>query len=338
MKKKNQRTNSLLQSEFFSPEDSIIQNHNNGSDAERIAASLLAQACKGEIRWGSRQEDGRKIDLLLSFENPYGKEIIPVLCQVKSGKSYGLMSDDKSKVTLKGLSSIRRVSYPILLIWVSKEYSTLFWHIIHPKSTVNSKQLRVESHKVSPFMRYDLMKTFGAKNNSNKGGKGVTIPIKNISLKEKRAFAKKKYISIKKDGNILNPILGSIQLTKLGWRHMFRYSRPRKFKDSSLNTIPYIEKILSKPPSEIYPTEIITSEQTKSNEVKYCYRDTTYLLKYEDVLIYDHVTPGHKAVTVIFKVVESIVYQADWINNPYASQCIKRVATLKSCYYKLKKA
>lgn len=47
------------------------ENIDNGNDAEVLAASFLVMAIGAEISWGSRNEDGRKIDLICSYDHPW---------------------------------------------------------------------------------------------------------------------------------------------------------------------------------------------------------------------------------------------------------------------------
>ena len=63
-------------------------NHDNGNEAEFLSASSLISAFGAEIRWGSRNEDGSKIDLFISFNHPWKEDRIILLVQIKSGNGY----------------------------------------------------------------------------------------------------------------------------------------------------------------------------------------------------------------------------------------------------------
>jgi hypothetical protein len=85
------------------PQQTVPFNHINGYDAEKLAAVRALAACGGEIRWSSRMEEGNKIDLLLSFENPfYRSERLVLAVQVKSGDSYGELTSDGFKLKTSG--------------------------------------------------------------------------------------------------------------------------------------------------------------------------------------------------------------------------------------------
>jgi hypothetical protein len=79
---------SLLKSKkILPPDQSKSSNSLNGSDAETLAASLMVTACRGEVCWGSIEEDNSKIDLILSLERPwYPKERMLVFVCSCSGK------------------------------------------------------------------------------------------------------------------------------------------------------------------------------------------------------------------------------------------------------------
>ena len=53
------------------PQQNRINNIDNGNDAEILAASLLLRSIGSEISWSSRNEDGRKIDLICSYDHPW---------------------------------------------------------------------------------------------------------------------------------------------------------------------------------------------------------------------------------------------------------------------------
>jgi hypothetical protein len=77
-------------------------NAQNNKDAEILAASVLANAFNAEVRWGSRNEDGSKIDLFISYDHPWEKkgERIVVLVQVKSGSSYANVKNKQLKMKM----------------------------------------------------------------------------------------------------------------------------------------------------------------------------------------------------------------------------------------------
>src|SRR5690554_7757419 len=83
-------------------------NISNGNDAETYSASKLLAALGAEVSWGSRNEDGRKIDLIASYDHPWYDERIIFLVQVKSGKSYGVKLPNGFKLLTRAKKEDRK--------------------------------------------------------------------------------------------------------------------------------------------------------------------------------------------------------------------------------------
>lgn len=131
---------SLLKSKKLKiPAQTVSLNSLNGSDAETLAASLIVAACRGEVCWGSREEDNSKIDLILSVEHPWHpKERMLVLAQVKSGESYGVKTQQGFRLKTTAIKAAKRTSHSICIIWVCRESNQAFWSYIHPKEPLKN--------------------------------------------------------------------------------------------------------------------------------------------------------------------------------------------------------
>ena len=143
---------SLLQSiSLPTLQESADFNLRNGNDAELLSASRFVMACGAEIGWGSRNEDGRKIDLIVSYDHPWiEKERILVLVQVKSGKTYGEIQNDGFILKTAAKASAQRTSHSICLIWLDRESNKTFWAYIHPNS-LSGNQEYGKNHIISPI-------------------------------------------------------------------------------------------------------------------------------------------------------------------------------------------
>ena len=98
-----------------------------------MATAILAMAVGGEICWGSRNEDGRKIDLICSYDHPWiPKERIIFLVQVKLGDSYGKRTVSGFKLKTNAITSVQRSTHSMCFIWVDRNTESLFWAYISP--------------------------------------------------------------------------------------------------------------------------------------------------------------------------------------------------------------
>lgn len=300
----------------------------NGNDAEIFTASKMLMALGAEISWGSRNEDSRKIDLIASFDHPwFNKERMLLLIQVKSGRSYGEIISDGFILHQQAVLLAQRTTHSICVIWVDRNKGKAFWAYIHPLSL--RKGLKYGSnHMISPSMRFDLAKCQTSNLPIKVGGAGVIISESNKDLAKSRAEALQKYKKISASG-ILCPFLGKIEFTRIGWRHMFRKTRSKYHKFTSLNLIGYIDKILSDIPSKNYITSL--DHSTKS---EYEYRNTEYVLHYNQVKRYNRIKGDLEDISVFVRIIEEIRYPIDWSNKGNLSQLVERRVVLLSCYYK----
>lgn len=320
---------SLLKSKsIIKPKETKDLNISNGNDAEVYSASVLLKAIGAEVSWGSRNEDGRKIDLICSYDHPWTfKERIIFLVQVKSGPTYGNITPHGFKLFSTAKKSAIRTTHPICLVWVERQTHSAFWAYIHPSSTITNQEYG-NNHRVEPCMRFDIARC-QAKNLPIKiGGKGIIIKELTDNLKNNRLKAIAKYNDLKTKRPIC-PNLGEIEFTRIGWRHMFRKTRSMNYKEKSLNVIPYLGKILSDKPSEIYITKTDFSEQNN-----FSYRNTEYVLKYNEVKLYNSAKLTCEKTTVVIRLIEEIRWPVDWQNNTMLSQNVERRVVLLSSYYK----
>ncbi len=320
---------SLLKSKrIVSPKETRSENISNGNDAEVYSASMLLKAVGAEVSWGSRNEDGRKIDLICSYDHPWiEKERIIFLVQVKSGPTYGIKLASGYKLLAAAKKAAIRTSHPICIIWVDRATNSSFWAYVHPLSTIVN-QTYGNNHRVEPSMRFDIARCQAKNIPLKQGGKGIIISELIGGLSDKRLIALNKYKELKTNPPI-NPNLGLIEITRIGWRHMFRKTRSANFKDKSLNLIPYLGKILEDKPSDIYITNSNFSEQNG-----FTYRNTEYVLKFNDVKLYNKTNNTSEKTTVVSRVIEEIRWITNWENDSMLSQNIDRRVVLLSAYYK----
>jgi hypothetical protein len=305
------------------------ENAINGGDAEVFAMAKALLACRAEGQWGSREDDSAKIDLILTLDHPWhpGERML-VLCQVKSGPSYGEILRDGTGFKLLGAAKVaaKRSSHDICMIWVDRDLSRAFWAFLHPNSKSGVQEYGA-IHEINPTMLFDLARCMAARSpTGSSGGRGVMLPDVTSDIPVRRALALQAY---RKAKSVQSPILGDIELTRLGWRHMFRKSRAAANKNASLNLIPRLEAIL-----KCHPSATAITASDLSDQEGYVRRTCEYLLKYERVNIRRKGDTSPRTVTVHVRVLEEICFPTDWERMAMLSQQVSRRVVLKSAYYK----
>ncbi|WP_284454509.1 hypothetical protein [Cupriavidus campinensis] len=304
------------------------QNSINGSDSESYAMAKIILACRGEGQWGSREEDNSKIDMFFSAAHPWYKgERLVILSQVKSGTSYGETQKSGFRLKTRAKKEAVKTSHEICLAWVDRDANEIYWAYVHPTTSVRSQDYGAY-HRVTPAMIYDLARCANHKRSGSTGGRGIIIRQHSATSidKPRRDRVQLVYRSFKK---ILCPAIGEIELTRLGWRHMFRKGRRRLNKATSMDLIPYLDKLLRQSPSK----HAITEHRTFSSK-GYTYRVCEHLMKYDQVKTIDTATSTTADMVAHIRVIEEIRYPANWECNVMLSQLVERRVVLRSAYLK----
>ena len=170
-------------------------------------------------------------------------------------------------------------------------------------------------------MLYDLPRVIGKQTSNISGGRGVTIGTLASNLKDNRKEAKKIYRDLAAN-KIISPVLGEIEFSRLGWRHMFRITRSEKHKERSLQTIFHINDILKQVPSSHRIADFNQIE-----EDNYIYRQITHILTYSKVMLH-----GKGKIKVNVKLKEETSYPKDWNNDAFLFQKIERRVVFINSY------
>lgn len=315
------------------PKDDRPHNAINGHDAEAYGKSKIGMALSAEINTSSREMDNDKIDFHLNFQHPWESEQLILHFQAKSGEAYGEeISEERFKLIKKVIENQRKATRSTCIIWVSRTTNNVYWSYVHTNSVLETTEYGIH-HQVTPATKYDLVRCFEQHNSRHiplKGAKGIVIRPLKKTFSENREHAKLKYRTLKKS-NILNPVLGKIECTRLAWRHITRKDRKNEFKITSFNTASYLKSVLNTLPSTIALLNC-KYEMSKNNIT----RTTEYILKYEAVMLSVNTSTGprKKPITVVVRTIETIIYPINWTEDSQLSQTVKRAVTLKSFYYK----
>ncbi len=302
------------------------QNPINGSDSESYALAKIILACRGEGHWGSREEDNSKIDLFFSAQHPWheGERLI-IFTQVKSGESYGSTLSHGFKLKAKAKRAAIRTTHPVCVAWVDRDNNRVFWAYVHPTSTASHQEYGAY-HEVGPPMIYDLARCAAIKRTGITGGRGIIIRRRDTNITIRRKNVKAIY---QKLDTVVSPALGVIELTRLGWRHMFRNGRSGKNKASSIDLIPYLKKMLEQLPT----SHAITQHQSLEVRGNH-YRVCEHLLKFDQIQIQKSRSGVLQTVVAHVRLVEEIRYPRNWETNVMLSQLMSRRVVLRSAYWK----
>jgi len=311
---------------IYEPSEGRSKNSVNGSDAESYAMSKFILACRGEGHWGSREDDNSKIDLIFSFEHPwFQSERMMVLSQVKSGSSYGALTTAGFELKGRAKAAASRSSHDICVVWIERNERKAFWTYIHPESASRTQKYGLY-HEVSPATRYDLARCMSQARSGFQGAKGLHIWRRATAISARRRFVKARYKELE---IIKSPVLGEVELSRLGWRHMFRSGRRKDNKATSLDIIPYLNRLLPRWPS----THAITASSTFSAK-GYTYQVREHLLKFHGLTVSFPGDTEKREFCAHIRVIEEIRYPQDWESIVMLSQQVSRRVVLKSAYYK----
>jgi hypothetical protein len=317
----------------ISPKTDRSHNSINGHDGEAYAKSKIIMALGAEVNSSSREMDNDKIDFHLNFQHPWQTEQVILHLQAKSGSEYGReINNERFQLKKKVIEQNRKIAKGVFIIWVNRVTNHVYWAFIHAKSNNETTEYK-KHHQVTPAARYDFIRCFEQQNANHynfKGGKGIVIRELKKTFAENRDFAKSKYKLLKRS-TVVNPALGNISFTRLGWRHISRKDRKKEFKLTSFNITPYLMPILKTLPSEI---SLLNCKYDK-NEINTT-RTSEYILKYDKVILSlnDSSGPKKKSITVIIRLIENIIYPNNWTENAHLSQLLKRSIKVSSFYYK----
>lgn len=172
------------------PLQTRAKNAINGSDAESFIMARILLACRGEGQWGSREEDNSKIDMMMSIEHPWcPKEKMLILCQAKSGASYGRLEPGGGfKLATRAKAEARRTNHAVCVLWIDRDADGGFWAYVHPDSSPKGQRYG-EHHRIGPAMVYDLARSISQAGGRRGGGSGVIIPEGIAAIKVMRSEA-----------------------------------------------------------------------------------------------------------------------------------------------------
>lgn len=253
-----------------------------------------------------------------------------MLTQIKSGDSYGKAQGSGFKLTTRAVKEALKTSHSICVVWVNPDDGACFWAFMRPGSSRVAKNFGGH-HELSPASIFDLARCSAAFLPSARGGGGITIPTIDVATKVKLMHARRQVLTAyNKQKKIFCPSIGHVELTRSGWRHMFRKSRFRAARQTSLEVIPYLSLIANRLPTTHSVTEVKFIDRSDG----WISRGADHLLRYDHIEKYDAQLKTIERISVFIKIREEIRFPTEWRSDAMLSQLVERRLVLISCYSK----
>lgn len=298
----------------------------DGAAGARWASAIVGIAACSENAYTTMDEDGAKVDLKLSFRDPFKpKSLVTVHSQVKSGKSFRAGSSTREQLTLKldqdTLRSLNDSSNLGVIFWVPPPpHSRIYWYAQDPRSEFKSPAKLSRSQYVTPSLRFDLARLASYANWSCSFSQQT---VKAGSSKQILQRARVAYREMK-SAPITHPLVGELGVTRFAWRHVTRRSKSASRRDLSLRIVPYLKKLLSASPDRFVRKDVETLRfGGKIVETRFV------LCWYRNSLVIDQ-----KTYSVLLRIKEEITYPAEWLRWPLSATKVTQTATLASWWCK----
>jgi len=293
----------------------------DGDAGARRCAAVLGVALCAEVVNATLSQDAAKVDLLFSFRDGFDStRLITLHCQVKYGRSYRAESSTKQVLTLNIDRKTIEVlaDYPSLLAWVPpKPSSAIYWHIFMPRTPIKTPIKIRRSQRVSPAIRYDLTRAFAHARWAIQPSKQDVAPEQEAGVIMARA---RKSYRLLQGAEWHHPLVGRLRISRIGWRHKTRRSKPTVQRLKALRIVPYLKSVLDKMPDRFVRSESTSTEiGDRLVEVRYltCW--------YRDALRMEHVD-----YVLIICIREEVSYPKNWHKYPLSTDEIQQSAVLMS--------
>lgn len=304
----------------------MSDNKADGAAGARWASAIVGVAACSENAYTTMDEDGAKVDLKLSFRDPFKSvSLVTVHAQVKSGKSFRAESSTSEQLTLKldqkTLRSLNDSSNLGVIFWAPPPpQDRIYWYAQDPRSEFKSPAKLSRSQYVTPAIRFDLARLASYANWSRSFSQQTA---KAGSEKQILQRAKAAYREIK-SAPVIHPLVGKLGVTRFAWRHVTRRSKVSSRRNLSLQAVPYLKLLLSASPDRFVSKYAGTSRfgsKTVDTRFVFCW--------YRNALVINQ-----KTYSVLLRIKEEITYPTEWLRGPLSVAKITQTATLASWWCK----
>jgi hypothetical protein len=306
----------------------VTQTNNkaDGAAGARRAAALLGIALCAETNYTSLDEDAAKVDLKISFRHAFQEnKLLTFHCQVKSGISYLARSSNKKTIKLRidrdTITALMSSTGPALIAWVPPPPSErVYWYAFDARREPKTPIQFPRNQYISPLLRYDLTRAFTYSLWT------IRLPRQDVAKANKESIfyrAKEEYKELKNQ-NWTNPLVGTLNVTRFGWRHVTRRSKVESKRQGSLRIVPYLKRYFNSPPDRYVIGDLKAKVVGSRTQI------TRYILFwYRNALRID----GDR-YALLLRIREDISYPTKWERYPLGLSDVNQKATLASWWCK----
>jgi hypothetical protein len=220
--------------------NNVNDNQALGKGGEAIAEGLLKKALHCSA---TEPKPDVGTDFIVEFQSPYcPNALLHLGVQVKTGFSFCKDLGNRFKfhrITKSTISDWHKTPLPILFVWVHPEKeNSAYWHFCDPKQP--TQQIVIpKSRKITPCTKYDIARKLISWKLGRQVQSGALFapPLKTGI----RDAAKIYYKSLKNRAKPINPLLGPVDITWRGWRHITNQKRSGSDISQSLQLLPVLK-------------------------------------------------------------------------------------------------
>jgi hypothetical protein len=299
----------------------------DGSAGARRASALLGIAVCAETSQSTIAEDSAKVDVRFTFRHAFQRtKLLTYHAQIKSGRSYRANSSTPSKLTLsidqETLLALSGAGTPGMVIWVPPQpLDRMYWYASPPRAALRTPVQVPREQYVRPSIRYDLSRLhhYAAWSPSFTGQTVGDVDEPSVLKRAKHAYA------LLKRNQWDHPLVGSLKVTRLAWRHVTRRSKPARQRIRSLRAVPYLKSFLDRAPDRFLQSQgLLTKLGRRTIETRYV------LCWYRSAL-----RISGKPHSLLLRIKEEISYPTAWSRYPLSVDDIRQTATLASWWCKI---
>jgi hypothetical protein len=298
----------------------------DGAAAARYAAGLLGIATCAETTATSMAEDAGKVDVKFSFRHiaSTGK-LITAHAQVKAGPSYRQNSSDATQLSLgidkATLQALSGTGMPGVVIWVPPPpMDRLYWYAADPRAILKTPVKVKRTQYIRPSLRHDLSRFYDYASWTRGYTKQTVAALPDVQVMAKAKLAYKAL----KSQTWINPLVGTLEVSRLAWRHITRRSKSVGRRTMSLRITPYLKAFLASPPDR-YACNIFDIRESGTRTI-----ETRYLMCwYRQAL-----TIKGESYSLLVRIREEITFPTNWAARPLSTSDVTQVATLAAWWAK----
>jgi len=295
-----------------------------GEFGEQEARSRLERALIGAgVRFSGASDKG--LDLLMQFESPApDPQPLHVAVQVKTGESFARPDGARWRVQNLDPSRFRqwtRSKVPVLFVWVRPTSpAECYWALIKRDSSREHFTIGKRAY-VTPVLRNDLWLELAREGDAVSVPAELLRPPLSVGL---RLHAKDYYRNSLLGSHVINPVIGRVNFTWNGWRHLTRRGRRPSHIHQSLMLLPSASAALA-------GAVRFAGLRRLSHVVRGQWVVDTRLIALRGVqLRFKNRAPADVAVVVR----ERVFYPAGWMSDVRLHANIRREVTFHSIYEK----